>query len=130
MNRFNRTLTRPVIYLSGIAIAVAVAGITALLMMPAPEAAAGIHTLAVPLLAANPASGRDRTCASCGIVQRIRRIDPATGLASYEFTVRMRDGSTRDSTGATRGQWLEGDRVMLIGGTAARALEEGKNPVL
>jgi hypothetical protein len=96
-------------------------------LVPAAEAAAAVAVAPQAAVKAEPA--HERGCDSCGVVQTIRRTDPATGLASYAFSVRMRDGSTRDSTEATRGRWVEGDRVMLIGGAAARALEE-KNAAL
>jgi hypothetical protein len=102
--------------------------IAAFVMIHAPEAVAASVMPAAPLQEVpKAAAARNRACDTCGIMQSIRRTDPATGLAVYEFSVRMRDGSTRDSTGATRGHWLEGDGVMLIGGAAARALEEKQN---
>ena len=130
MTRFAHALTHPQIYLPGIAVAVIVAGVAALLMMPAPEAVAATIAPAGPLPVAAIASGRDRSCDSCGFVETIRRTDPATGSTTYEFSVRMRDGSTRASTATKRGRWLEGERVILIGGAAARALEEEKNTAL
>jgi hypothetical protein len=119
MTRFALPLTRPLLF---VAIALA-AGAAALFTMQAGEAAA----TATPVDArqdATPKGGRDRRCDDCGLVQTIRRTNPASGLPVYEFTVRMRDGSTRDSSQATRGRWIEGDRVIVIGGPAARALEE------
>lgn len=130
MTRFAHTLARPLIFLPGLAVAVAIGGLATLLMLPAPEAAAAVVAPAVPPPTAKAASGRDRTCDSCGYVQAIRRTGADTGPTAYEFTVRMRDGSTRDSTAASRGSWAEGDRVILIGGTAARALEEEQNAIL
>jgi hypothetical protein len=55
-----------------------------------------------------------------GVVETIRRIEHG-GLipASFEFTVRMRDGSARTSTTASAGNWRSGDRILLIGGAAA-----------
>ncbi len=125
-----QTLRRPPLFLSGLATAVAVAGIAAFAMIPAPEAVAASAASIEPLPLAKVTAGRERGCDTCGIMQTIRRNDPATGLAVYEFSVRMRDGSTRDSIGATRGRWLEGDRVVVIGGAAARALEEKQNAAL
>jgi hypothetical protein len=130
MTRLHFTLPRPRIFWSGLGAAVAVAGIGASAMMPAPQALAAVVIPDVPLLAARSATPRDRSCASCGFMQTIRRTDPTTGLPVYEFSVRMRDGSSRESTGATVGRWVEGDRVMLIGGAAARALEEKKHAAL
>lgn len=68
--------------------------------------------------APGPARARAR-CTTCGVVEAIRRIEPAgTQPAAYEFTVRLRDGSTRVSTevGTSPGPWLVGDPIMLIAG--------------
>jgi hypothetical protein len=131
MTRLALTLTRPLVFLPGIALAVALASIAVLVMMPAPTAVAAVVVApVVPLAGVMPAGSRDRRCDSCGYVEAIRRIDPVTGLSGYAFTVRMRDGSIRDSNQATRGRWLEGDQMMVIGGTAARALEQANNTAL
>lgn len=130
MTRLAHTLTRPLVYLPGIAVAVAIVTIAALVMMPAPEAVAAVVPVAVPVADATPASSRDRRCDSCGFVEAIHPIDPAAGLSGYAFTVRMRDGSVRDSNQATRGRWLVGDQMLVIGGTAARALEQQHNVAL
>ena len=66
-------------------------------------------------------------CASCGSVESIRHTDPATGLPIYEFTVRMRDGSARESSETKPGRWRAGERVLLIGGAKARAADEREN---
>jgi hypothetical protein len=59
-------------------------------------------------------------CEACGVVQAIRRIDPVGELpAVYEFTVRLRDGSTRLSSNASQAKWRAGDAIMLIGGAGA-----------
>ena len=125
MTDFDLTLTRPLIFLPVLVAAVGVVAIAAYVMIPAPEALTPMAAPVAPLLV--KAAGRDRSCQTCGTMETIRRTDPATGLPVYTFSVRMRDGSTRGSTGSTRGRWLEGDRVMLIGGAAARALEEQQN---
>lgn len=86
---------------------------------PAPAAGA-----LVPLRSAGPAPDarpdergdvRRGRCASCGFVVGIRELQP-TG---FEFTVRLRDGSTRISKAASRGTWHIGDAVMLMGGVGA-----------
>lgn len=130
MTAFARTLKRPPTCLPGLVAAAAVAGVVALMMMmPAPQALAASVAPAGSLPAANAAVGRDpdrdRSCDSCGIVQTIRRTDTTAGLAADEFTVRMRDGSTRDSSQAARGQWLEGDRVMASGDPGPRSFRGG-----
>ncbi len=61
--------------------------------------------------------GRGR-CDTCGVVATIRRIEPIGDLlATYEFTVRLRDGSTRVSSAASQSKWRVGDSIMLIGST-------------
>ena len=129
MNRLALSLKSPLVFLPGLAAAVVVAGVAALLMVPAPEPADAESAILVPLPIVLPIvlPGSGRGCESCGVVQTIRRTDGAGGLASYEFSVRMRDGSMRNSTELTRGRWREGDHVLLIGGSAARALEQAKN---
>ena len=59
-----------------------------------------------------------RHCTACGRVVDIRRIEATdTQPASYEFTVRMRDGTFYLSPAADVGRWQVGDRIMLLGGT-------------
>lgn len=130
MIRFHPTLARPLNVLPRIALVGVVAGIAVLVMMPAPQAAAAVVPHAQPLPVATIASARDRGCEYCGTVETIRRTDPATGVAGYTFVVRMRDGSTRASNPATRDRWLEGDQVLVIGGPAARAVEQGRHAAL
>lgn len=63
-----------------------------------------------------------RRCGTCGIVQAVRRIEHGGSTpASFEFTVRLRDGSTRTSTTPSAGNWRSGDHIMLIGGASASA---------
>lgn len=81
----------------------------------------------VPVVAPGTRTRTAEDCASCGSVESIRHIDPATGLPVYEFTVRMRDGSARESSESTPGRWRAGERVLLIGGPKARAAEEREN---
>ena len=55
-------------------------------------------------------------CAACGVVQAIRRIDAAGDTPeSYEFTVRLRDGSLRVSSEPSQAKWRAGDNIILIG---------------
>jgi hypothetical protein len=62
-------------------------------------------------------SGR-RHCMACGRVVDIRRIEATdTQPASYEFTVRMHDGTLHLSPAADVGRWQVGDSIMLLGGT-------------
>lgn len=130
MTRLGHTLTRPLILAPGVAAGLAFAAVIALVIAPAPQAVAAVAVVAAAPLQVTAAASRERACPSCGLVRTIRRTDPATGRDAYEFSVRMSDGTTRESTEATRGRWVEGDRVVLIGGTAARALEEAKNAAL
>jgi hypothetical protein len=58
-------------------------------------------------------------CEACGVIEAIRRIEPAGALpASYEFTVRLRDGSIRLSSNQSQAKWRTGDAIMLLGGTS------------
>lgn len=51
-----------------------------------------------------------------GVVEVIRKFEAVGALpAGYEFTVRLRDGSTRISSDASAARWRVGDSVMLIG---------------
>jgi hypothetical protein len=87
----------------------------------APESPA---VVAAPTAAEEGAAPRvRRRCDTCGIVQTVHRIEHGGGTpASFEFTVRLRDGSTRTSTTASAGNWRAGDRIMLIGGAPATSL--------
>ena len=77
-----------------------------------PASDTGVATPAAP---ANTARGRS-TCDSCGVVESVRRLEPAAGMpAFYEMTVRLRDGSSRVTSIANTAQWHAGDRIMLIG---------------
>src|SRR6185369_4124698 len=77
---------------------------------PVPEAAAPLGERTVK------ARVRAR-CPACGVVHAIRRIDAVGDMpASYEFTVRLRDGSIRLSSDASQAKWRAGDNIMLIGG--------------
>jgi hypothetical protein len=76
---------------------------------PAPEAAASPYQSAVK------ARVRAR-CLGCGVVQAIRRIEAVGGVPeSYEFTVRLRDGSVRVSSEPSQSKWRAGDNIILIG---------------
>ena len=51
-----------------------------------------------------------------GVVETIRKFEAVGVLpAGYEFTVRLRDGSTRVSSDASAARWRVGDSIMLIG---------------
>lgn len=77
------------------------------LAVPVPEAA-------TPRLDDEAGHVRRGRCATCGVVVGIRDSQPS----GFEFTVRLRDGSMRLSTAASRGTWHIGDAVMLMGGAA------------
>jgi hypothetical protein len=60
-----------------------------------------------------------------GVVEAIRRIEHGgTAPATFEFTVRLRDGSTRISSTASAFKWRSGDRIMLMGGATAPAASQ------
>jgi hypothetical protein len=83
---------------------------------PLPEPAPAV---AAPIGDAGKAVKARAVCASCGVVETIRRFEPVGDLpAGYEFTVRMRDGSARVSSIVSSNKWLVGDKIMLIGGAA------------
>ncbi|MHB1124813.1 MAG: hypothetical protein ACYC0T_19135 [Ramlibacter sp.] len=82
----------------------------ALSVVPSPEPAAD----ALPDEQTDVRRGR---CATCGLVVAIRELQPS----GFEFTVRLRGGSMRISTAASRGSWHVGDAVMLMGGAAVSA---------
>jgi hypothetical protein len=80
----------------------------------------GLLAMAPVPAAAEEAAPRARSrCSNCGVVEAIRRMEHG-GIkpASFEFTVRMRDGTTRTSTSASAANWRSGDRIMLIGGAS------------
>ena len=60
-------------------------------------------------------------CPGCGVVEAIRPLSTVAGTPdSFEFTVRLRDGSLRTSTTQGRGSWRVGDSIILMGGDADR----------
>jgi hypothetical protein len=68
-------------------------------------------------------AGRRSHCSNCGIVQAVRPLEQAGNrTASYELTVRLRDGSMRTSNVANTARWRVGDRIMLIGGVQSAGL--------
>jgi hypothetical protein len=59
-------------------------------------------------------------CDDCGVVESIHRLEPlGTQPGGYEFTVRLRDGSSRMSILASPDTWRVGDSIMLMGGQPA-----------
>lgn len=70
---------------------------------------------AADLLAEVADDVRRGRCATCGVVVGISE----SQASGFEFTMRLRDGSMRVSTSASRGSWHIGDAVMLMGGAAA-----------
>lgn len=76
------------------------------------------ETAMLALVAGPGASARTRTsCSTCGMVDHVRRIDNGEGVpATFEISIRMRDGSTRSSTHASADSWRSGDRIVFIGG--------------
>ena len=98
------------VLLVGAAFCVAAAGLA---VWPEPEPAAE----EVDMQFRAPSRLRLR-CDTCGVIESIRHT-AATGavLASYEFSVRLRDGTLRHSSDPLAGQWQVGDRMQLISGT-------------
>jgi hypothetical protein len=70
--------------------------------------------------AALPSAAAAVAVAVRGVVQSIRPLEPvADQPAQFEFTVRLRDGSTRVSRTVGRAKWHSGDRIFLMGGAGA-----------
>jgi hypothetical protein len=84
-------------------------------------AALRLEPAAALLPAAGEGAARARKrCEACGVIQSIRRIEPTGVLpASYEFTVRLRDGSIRLSSNLSQAKWRAGDAIMLLGGISS-----------
>jgi hypothetical protein len=72
---------------------------------------------AIPTAAPVSAEHLRTRCEGCGFVEAIRVIDGADGQpATYGFTVRLRDGSSRTSITPDTGRWQVGDRIIVMGG--------------
>jgi hypothetical protein len=82
------------------------------------EAPSAAERALLPLLPEGGGRARLRSrCEGCGVVEDIRRVEPEGALLpSYEFTIRLRDGSSRVSSDASMARWHIGDSIMLIGG--------------
>lgn len=99
--------------------AVAVLGVLApvaasLLAAPEAEVPASNAQVAMP----SAVEHRRARCEGCGIVEAIRTIDGIDGQpATYEFTVRLKDNSTRTSVTASAAQWRVGNRIIVMGGS-------------
>lgn len=90
-------------------------------VVPVPPAALS-QGLPPPGAASAGALARPRAdCATCGVVEHIRSVEGPNGAATFEFTVRLRDGSARMSQVDSAGSWRPGDRIMLIGGAVVPA---------
>jgi hypothetical protein len=88
---------------------------------PQAAAAAALSPASASASASAQDKGR-RRCDTCGTVEAIRRVEAAGDLPqAYEFTVRLRDGSSRVSRADSASNWRAGDRVMLIGGARSSA---------
>lgn len=74
---------------------------------------ASVPRVAVPV----DTSYARRRCEACGRVQSIRRIEAtSTAPESFEFTVRLYDGTVRMNSSVTAGNWQAGDPIILLGG--------------
>jgi hypothetical protein len=111
---------------SAVTALVAVAALCALFVAVKPALGSAVrmegpaNSLAVAAQGEAPARARFR-CESCGVVESMNHMQAAGDQpASYEFTVRLRDGSSRVSSVASAGKWHIGDHIMLIGGPAPR----------
>lgn len=86
--------------------------------VPGERGPTALDQVPVPAAAEPAKAGRSRgLCGTCGIVETIRQLDAVGDLpGAYEFTLRLRDGTTRTSSAASLGKWRTGDHVMVIGG--------------
>lgn len=120
-------LTLPLV-IAATVLATVVAAVSVLVFVLWPEGVTIVVAPAgIPVVAPGTRPRAADDCDSCGSVESIRHTDPATGLPIYEFTVRMRDGSARESSESKPGRWRAGEQVLLIGGEKARAAEEREN---
>lgn len=61
-------------------------------------------------------------CPACGVIESVRTVAPAGGLpATYEITVRLRNGSTGVHRDPSPANWRIGESVQFIGGDVAAA---------
>lgn len=85
------------------------------------QPATRVVRVAVPLPAEAPPEPPRSRCPGCGVVEAIRPLSTVAGASgTFEFTVRLRDGSLRISIAQGQGSWRVGDRVILMGGGADR----------
>jgi hypothetical protein len=115
----SRWRVRPatLVSLGAVLAGLAVLGLLALHASGQPDAAEPAAAAASP--APVPGAPARVRCESCGVVESITRFEPeGTQPASYEFTVRLRDGSARVSSMPSPFTWRVGDTIMLKGGEA------------
>ena len=78
------------------------------------------ETSAATLTVAQSGDGQARVkskCDECGVIQSMRRVAAVgNSPATYEITVRLRDGTTRVNSDASPANWCPGERMILIGG--------------
>jgi hypothetical protein len=91
-------------------------------LLPVQPASSGAAAAPVAS-AAEVRSRRQPSCASCGVVESVMWLEPVGDRpASYELTVRLRDGSSLTSRIADTAHWRAGDRIILIGGVQPAGL--------
>jgi hypothetical protein len=101
--------------LTGLAVGSAVAALLTAYSLPAapPGDAPSIAAAVVPAV-----DGTPKRCERCGVIQALRPVSDCAGRAgSYEFTVRMHDGTLLRVENAQAGRWKVGDRIQLVGGS-------------
>jgi hypothetical protein len=82
---------------------------------PSAQVSPAVHTPSAGELGTVPARPQ---CDGCGVVEGIKLVQGVdNGPATFAFSVRMKDGSLRDSVTATAGSWRVGDHIILMGGT-------------
>jgi hypothetical protein len=109
---------KPILFAAAVVFStVTMANVPATWLPGSPEGAAQVQDLSREEADAH---ARSRGKAAYGVVEDIRRIEHGGERpATFEFTVRLRDGSARTSHTDSAAKWRSGDRILLIGGAPA-----------
>jgi hypothetical protein len=64
-----------------------------------------------------PESPLRQRCTTCGVIENILVTEGSDGATlSYQFEIRMQDGSLRHSSDTRPGNWQVGEGIQLLGG--------------
>ena len=83
--------------------------VTAAVLVLCAALAAGLGVMRIPTELAAQTEPAGARCRYCGSIESKREIEPRV----YEYTVRMRDGSSRVFQEALPVTWREGERLLL-----------------